>query len=102
MPQQDQPISPLRQRMLDDMAMRKLSPQTQKTYIRAVNRLQQFLGHSPGKASAEDLRRFQVHLVHYGNDLEIILQGKVKVGYGLCLDPLGRIHDQQGTFTGCN
>jgi hypothetical protein len=34
------PISPLRQRMLEDMHMRKLAPKTQQSYIRAVSRLQ--------------------------------------------------------------
>jgi integrase/recombinase XerD len=60
------PVSPLRQRMLDDMAMRKLKPQTQIGYIRAVRKLSQFLGHSPVQATPEDLRRFQMHLVATG------------------------------------
>ena len=59
-------ISPLRQRMLDDMAMRKLTPQTQTQYLRAVKRLAKFLGQSPDLAQAEDLRRFQLHLVEQG------------------------------------
>ena len=59
-------ISPLRQRMLDDMTMRKLSPKTQSAYIRAVRKLTQFLGRSPATASAGDLRRFQLYLVELG------------------------------------
>ena len=59
-------ISPLRQRMLDDMRMRKLTPQTQTQYLRAVKRLAKFLGRSPDHAEAEDLRRFQLHLVEQG------------------------------------
>ena len=59
-------ISPLRQRMLDDMRLRKLSPKTQAGYIRAVKRLAGFLGRSPDTATAEDLRRFQLHLVDQG------------------------------------
>src|SRR4030095_2519450 len=35
-PPMTKPISPLRQRMIDDMTMRNLSPSTQETYIRAV------------------------------------------------------------------
>lgn len=56
-------ISPLRQRMLDAMRMRKLEPKTQAGYIPAVRRLTAFLQHSPDTATAEDLRRFQLHLV---------------------------------------
>ena len=36
-------VSPLRQRMLDDMRMRKLQPRTQAGYVRAVRRLTIFL-----------------------------------------------------------
>lgn len=61
-----QPITPLRQRMIDDMRMRKLSPQTQASYIRVVKRFAKFLGRSPDTASAEDLRRYQLHLVDSG------------------------------------
>jgi len=61
-----QPITPLRQRMIDDMRMRKLSPKTQASYIRVVKRLAAFLGRSPDTASAEDLRSYQLHLVDHG------------------------------------
>jgi len=60
-----QTITPLRQRMLDDMRMRKLSPKTQASYIRVVKRLAGFLGRSPDTASVEDLRRYQLHLVDH-------------------------------------
>lgn len=64
--QAGQTISPLRQRMLDDMRMRKLAPKTQSGYIRAVRNLARFLGRSPDTATAEDLRRYQLHLVDNG------------------------------------
>jgi len=60
------PISPLRQRMLEDMRMRKFQPHTQTGYIRAVLRLTHFLERSPDTATADDLRRFQVHLADDG------------------------------------
>jgi integrase/recombinase XerD len=59
-------ITPLRQRMIDDMRMRKLSPKTQAHYIRIVRQFAGFLGRSPDTASAEDLRRYQLHLVDHG------------------------------------
>ena len=58
--------SPLRQRMIDDMTMRKLGDKTQLQYIRAVKRFAQFYGHSPAMATAEDLRRFQMKMVEDG------------------------------------
>jgi len=63
---QSQSISPLRQRMLDDMRMRQLTEKTQTHYIRAVRRLTQYLGRSPDTATADDLRKFQLHLVDEG------------------------------------
>jgi site-specific recombinase XerD len=60
------PISPLRKRMLDDMRMRKLSDKTQGAYIRAVVNFTRFLGCAPDTATAEDLRRYQLHLVETG------------------------------------
>ncbi len=59
-------VSPLRQRMLDDMRMRQFAEHTQEGYIRAVRKLASFLGRSPHTATAEDLRRFQLHLVDTG------------------------------------
>ena len=55
-------ISPLRQRMIEDMSLRKLSPKTQTQYIRAVVKLTRFLKQSPDTATAEDLRLFQLHM----------------------------------------
>ena len=66
MTQNDKSISPLRQRMIEDLTMRKLSPRTQTTYIRAVKNFTRFLGRSPDTASAEDLRLYQLHLVDQG------------------------------------
>ena len=61
-----QPVSPLRQRMIEDMTMRRLAPRTQESYIRAVKKLTRYLGRSPDTATAEDLRQFQLHLVTSG------------------------------------
>jgi integrase/recombinase XerD len=62
----EKPISPLRQRMLEDMNVRRFTPDTQREYVRAVKRLAAFLGRSPDTATAEELRTFQVHLTETG------------------------------------
>ena len=67
-----QPVSLLRQRMIEDMALRKLKPRTQEAYIRAVKRLARFLKRSPDTATAEDLRRFQLHMATNGASSHII------------------------------
>jgi len=58
--------SPLRQRMIDDMTLRKLSPKTQTQYLRTVVKLTRYLNRSPDTATAEDLRLFQLHMVEQG------------------------------------
>jgi integrase/recombinase XerD len=62
----DERISPLRQRMIEDMTVRKLAARTQEGYIRAVKDFSAFLRASPDTASAEDLRRYRLHLVATG------------------------------------
>ena len=59
-------VSPLRRRMLDDMAMRGLRQETQRNYIMFVRGFAAFLGRSPETATAEDVRRFQVHQAESG------------------------------------
>ena len=54
------PISPLRQRLIEDMTMRRFSPETQRNYLRDVGRFATWLGRSPHTATAEDIRRFQI------------------------------------------
>ncbi len=62
----DRPITPLRQRMLDDMAVRGLREHTRRDYIRHVCRFAAFLGRSPETATPDDVRRFQVHQTESG------------------------------------
>src|SRR5947209_1589749 len=62
----EKPISPLRQRMLEDMSVRRFTPDTQREYIRAVKRFAAFLGRSPDTATPEELRSFQLHLTATG------------------------------------
>jgi site-specific recombinase XerD len=60
------PISPLRQRMIEDMSLRKLGEKTQTTYLRALRRFAVWLRRSPNTATAEDLRLYQLYLVEQG------------------------------------
>ena len=55
----DTPISPLRRRMIEDMSLRNYGEKTQNDYIRHVKTFSTFLGHSPARATGEDLRRYK-------------------------------------------
>jgi site-specific recombinase XerD len=54
------PVSPLRQKLIDDMNMRHFSVATQRNYIRDVARFASFLRRPPDTATTEDVRQFQL------------------------------------------
>jgi site-specific recombinase XerD len=59
-------ISPLRQRMIEDMTIRNMSPSTQKIYVAAVANFSIFHGRSPDKLNFEDVRNYRLHLISRG------------------------------------
>ena len=59
-------VSPLRQRMIEDMAARKLNPHTQRSHISSCKRFAAWLKRSPDRATADEVRRFQLHLIESG------------------------------------
>jgi integrase/recombinase XerD len=68
----DKAISPLRRRLIEDMAIRRLSPKTQLHYIRHVKRFADFLGRSADKATAEDVHRYQLWLGSIGTTVPTV------------------------------
>jgi integrase len=62
----DQVISPLRRRMIEDMAIRKFASKTQHDYVQRVKDFAAFLGRSPDTAKSEDVRGFRLHLASSG------------------------------------
>ncbi len=61
-----QQVSPLRQRMIDDMTIRNMSPLTQKAYVRAVKNFSLHFMKSPDKLTFENVREYHLHLVSRG------------------------------------
>jgi integrase/recombinase XerD len=59
-------VSPLRQRMIEDMTSRQLGAHTQRGHIYSCRRFAAFLKRSPDTATAEDIRLFQLHLAETG------------------------------------
>jgi site-specific recombinase XerD len=62
-------ISPLRQRMIEDMTARQLGPHSQRSHIYSCKRLAAFLKRSPDTATLEDIRRFQLYLAETGTSI---------------------------------
>jgi len=71
-------VSPLRQRMIEDMNARKLCAGTQRGHLRGCKRFVAFLKRSPETATAEDIRRFQLHLAEAG--LSICTRNQIMTG----------------------
>jgi hypothetical protein len=59
-------VSPLRQRMIEDMNARKLGAHSQRSHISSCKRFAAFLMRSPDTATPDDVRRFQLHLAETG------------------------------------
>src|SRR5262252_5108534 len=74
-PMTEQAISPLRRRLIEDMAIRRLHPKTQQQYIRYVKKFADFVGRSAEKATPEDVRRYQVWLASIGTTVGTVNAG---------------------------
>ena len=72
----ERPVASLRQRMLDDMAMRAMRSRTQHDYVRHVRAFAAFLKRSPDTATAENVRCLQLHQREHG-DGESVTNGAV-------------------------
>jgi site-specific recombinase XerD len=89
-----------RLRMIEDMRMRKLELRTREAYIRAVRKLAKYLRRPPETATAEELRRFQLHLVDQGISpitLNATITGlkfffEVTVGHGEVMAKMQSVH----------
>src|SRR5712691_117252 len=62
-------VSPLRQRMIEDMAARKLNPHTQRSHIQSCKRFAAWLKRSPDTATPDEVRLFQLYLVESGTSI---------------------------------
>jgi integrase/recombinase XerD len=56
-------MTPLRQRMLEDMGIRNLSHNTQLSYLRQVSAYARHFARSPAELGPEEVRAYQVHLM---------------------------------------
>ncbi len=62
-------VSPLRQRMIEDMVARKLNPHTQRSHVDSCRRFAAWLKRSPDTATPDEVRRFQLDLIESGTSI---------------------------------
>jgi site-specific recombinase XerD len=84
-------VSPLRQRMIDDIRARKLGRHSLRSHIHSCKRFAAFLKRSPETATADDVRRFQLTLIEEG--LTICNRNRIMTGVKFLLRVTMRRHD---------
>ena len=84
-------ISPLRQRMIEDMRARNLGRQTQRNHIRAGKLFAAYLKRSPDTATPDDVRLFQMSLME--RELSIQNRNRIMTGLRFLLKVTMRRHD---------
>src|SRR5215831_13387092 len=84
-------VSPLRLRMIQDMAGRKLNPHTQRGHIYSCKRFAAWLKRSPDTATPDEVRRFQLHLVESG--MSICNRNRIMTGVRFLFRVTLRRHD---------
>jgi integrase/recombinase XerD len=63
---QEDNVTALRARMLEDMRIRGMGDKAQKSHIRAIKDFAKFLKRSPDTATPEELRAYQLHMTDTG------------------------------------
>ncbi len=72
-------MSPLRERMMEDMRIRGMQETSQKAHIRALKDFTTFLGRSPDTATPDELRAYQLHMTD-SEVLRFITPGSPRCG----------------------
>ena len=84
-------VSPLRHRMIEDMAARKLNPHTQRSHVYSCKRFAAWLKRSPDTATAEEVRQFQLQLIESG--MSICNRNRIMTGVRFLFRVTLRRHD---------
>jgi integrase/recombinase XerD len=84
-------VSPLRQRMIEDMAARKLNPHTQRGHISSCKRFAAWLKRSPDTVTPDEVRQFQLYLIESG--LSICNRNRIMTGVRFLFRITLRRHD---------
>ena len=84
-------VSPLRQRMIEDMAARKLNRHTQRGHISSCTRFAAWLKRSPDTATPDEVRLFQLHLIESG--MSICNRNRIMTGVRFLFRVTLRRHD---------
>ena len=76
-------MSPLRQRFIDDMRLRNLSPRTIEAYVLAVDKFSRYCGRSPERLGPDAIRQYQLHLLDTAGVLEPVQSDRLRLAVPL-------------------
>jgi integrase/recombinase XerD len=57
-------MTSLRQRMIEELQMRNLSPHTQTAYIQQISRFSRYFAKSPDQLGPDEIRAYQIYLTN--------------------------------------
>ena len=89
-------MTPLRQRMIEDLTIRNYSPHTIRIYVDRIARFAQYFGRSPDELGAAHIREFQLFLIHTKNaswSQFIQTVCALRFFYRVCLGKTGMIEE---------
>jgi integrase/recombinase XerD len=84
-------VTPLRQRMIEDMQARQLGPASQRSHVYSCKRFAAFLKRSPDTATPDEVRRFQLHLTE--TSMSICNRNRIMTGLKFLFRVTLRRHD---------
>jgi hypothetical protein len=90
-------VSPLRHRMIEDMAAPTLNPHTQRGHISSCKRFVVWLKRSPGTATPDEVRQFQLYLIESG--MSICNRNRIKTGVRFLFRVTLRRHGARNSAT---
>jgi integrase/recombinase XerD len=84
-------VTPLRQRMIEDMQARQLGPASQRSHVYSCKRFAAHLKRSPDTATPDEVRLFQLHLTETG--VSICNRNRIMTGLKFLFRVTLRRHD---------
>lgn len=82
-------MTPLRQRMIEDMQLRNLGAETQRAYVHYISGLAQFYQTSPQHLNLEEIREYQLYMIndrHYSPETVNAFVSAAKFLYNVTLE----------------
>ena len=88
-------MTPLRQKLIDEIQLRGFSPNTQRSYVRSVAGLAQFYHRSPDQIGDDQIKAYLLHLLRIKKlavSSLIVAVSALRFFFGILPSPWDRVH----------